>query len=203
MIAFQAEEGNLNYAELSEIVALMKKGGVGVLPTDTVYTLACSLDSKSGIERLCKIVGKKPSQANLSLICSSFEMVSEYTTPISNAVFRVMKSSLPGPFTFILNADVRKTRHWENKRKTIGIRLPEEPLLLKLVEQLGMPLICSSLHNYDDIAEYWSDTQEMINRFNGQVDFMVDDGPGGSEPSTVIDATTEFPEVIREGKGKL
>lgn len=203
MIVFTASNGQLPYKDLKEIADMMNNGKVGILPTDTVYTMASSLDSKEGIERLCKLVDKKPSQANLSLICSSFEMVSEYTTPFSNPVFRLMKNCLPGPFTFILNADVRKTRHWENKRKTIGIRLPDEDLLLKLVEMMKMPLICSSLHNYDDIAGYWSNPEEFLQQYENRVDFIVDDGIGGLEPSTVVDATGDTPELLREGKGKL
>lgn len=203
MIVFQADQGQLSYSDLREIAGMMNAGQVGILPTDTVYTLACSLNSKEGIERLCKLVGKKPSQANLSLICSDFEMISNYTTPFSNAIFRLMKTCLPGPYTFILNADVRKTRHWENRRKTIGVRLPGEELLLKLVEILDTPLICSSLHNYDDIAGYWSDPAEFLPQYESLVDFIVDDGIGGLEPSTVIDATGDTPELLREGKGKL
>lgn len=203
MRVFYAEDRQLPYSEIAEIANLLKSGAIGIFPTDTVYTVACSLDSPKAIERLCSLAGKKASQANLSLICSSFEMVADYTIPYSTATFRLMKSHLPGPYTFILNADVRKTRHWENKRKTIGIRLPDEAFLLKVIAELGHPLICSSLHSEDEIQDYFVDPEEIASYFSEKVDLFIHDGIGGTEASTVVDCTAEKPVLIKQGKGQL
>lgn len=201
MLVFRADNHHLPHDEIMRIHELLRQGDVGILPTDSVYTIACKMSSVKGIERLCKLVGKKPSQSNLSIICADFEMISHYTLPYSTAVFRLMKSHLPGPFTFIMRADVRKFRGYENRRQTIGVRVPDEAFLLDLVHVLGEPLICSSLHSEDELKEYFTDPEEIETRFLHQVDFFVEDGPGGFEPSTVLDCTGDQPELVRQGKG--
>lgn len=203
MLVFRAFGHRLPHDDIQRINGLLKRGDVGILPTDSVYTMACALSSQKGIERLCKLVGKKPSQSNLSIICSDFEMISRYTLPFSTSVFRLMKTSLPGPFTFIMRADVRKFRGYENRRQTIGVRIPDEDFLIELVEELGEPLICSSLHSEDELKEYFTDPEEIEQKFLHQVDFFVEDGPGGLEPSTVLDCTGNEAIIIREGKGQI
>lgn len=203
MEVFRAEGHSLLPNEVYEIVQRLKKGEVAIFPTDSVYTIACAFSSNKGIEKLCKLVGKKPSQANLSLICSHFEMVSDYTLPFSTAIFRMMKSTLPGPFTYILKANVRKFRGYENRRQTVGIRIPDEKFLLEVIRQLGEPLVCSSLHSEDELLQYFADTAEIETNYDQKVDMFVDDGPGGFEPSTVVDCTDGEPVVVREGKGKF
>lgn len=203
MLVFRVDNNHLPHDEILRIRALLKQGDVGILPTDSVYTIACALSSQKGIERLCKLVGKKPSQSNLSIICADFEMISQYTLPYSTAVFRLMKNKLPGPYTFIMRADVRKFRGYENRRQTIGVRIPDEEFLLDLVHELNEPLICSSLHSEDELMEYFTEPEEIETRFLHQVDFFVEDGPGGTEPSTVLDCTGEQPELIRAGKGQI
>lgn len=203
MLVFRAESHQLLSNEVYEVVQLLKNDQVGIFPTDSVYTIACSFSSNKGIEKLCKLVGKKSSQANLSLICSDYEMMSEYTLNIPTSVFRLMKNTLPGPFTYILKANVRKFRGYENRRHTVGIRIPDEAFLLEVIKQLGQPLVCSSLHSEDQMLEYFADTSEIETHFDDKVDIFVDDGPGGFEPSTVIDCTGNEPVLVREGKGKL
>lgn len=200
---FRAESHYLPSNEIYEIVKSLKNGHVGIFPTDAVYTMACAFSSNKGIEKLCKLVGKKPSQANLSLICSDYEMVSEFTLSYPTSVFRLMKTVLPGPFTFIFKANVRKFRGYENRRQTVGIRIPDEPFLLEVIKQLGEPLVCSSLHSEDDMLQYFAEPEEIENRFFETIDLFVDDGPGGFEPSTVVDCTGDEPVLIRQGKGKL
>lgn len=203
MEVYRAIDQKLSINEIQALSTNLKKGAVGIFPTDSVYTMACAFSSNNGIEKLCKLVGKKPSQANLSLICSDYEMISAYTLSFPTAVFRLMKTTLPGPYTFILKANVRKFRGYENRRQTVGIRIPDEPFLLEVIQHLGVPLVCSSLHSEDEMLQYFSDTEEIENQFSLSVDMFVDDGPGGFEPSTVIDCTGDEPILIRQGKGKL
>lgn len=203
MEVYRADGHRLGNREIEDIVNRLKRGEVAIFPTDAVYTIACSFGSNAGIEKLCKLVGKKSSQANLSLICSRFEMISDYTVPFSTAVFRLMKHVLPGPYTFILKANTKKFRGYENRRQTIGVRMPDEAFLMEVIEQLGIPLACSSLHSEDELLHYFTDPNEIEERFNDKVDLFVDDGPGGLEPSTVVDCTGNEPLLVRQGKGEL
>lgn len=189
--------------EIYQISERLKKGELAIFPTDSVYTIACSFNSNEGIERLCKLVGKKPSQANLSIICRNFEMISDFTMPYSTSVFRLMKQSLPGPYTFILKANVRKFRGYENRRHTVGVRMPDENFLSEVIKHLGQPLICSSLHSEDEMMEYFTDPNEIEEKYAELVDLFVEDGPGGLEPSTVVDCTGKDPLLIRQGKGEV
>ena len=202
MDIYRLEYGYLPEQELKEIATALRNGKLAILPTDSVYTLACALSAKNAIQRLCKLVGKKPEQAQLSIICSSFSMISDYTVQFSNSNFRTMKAALPGPYTFILNADRRQTKHWENKRKTIGVRIPDQDFLPELIERIGEPLICSSLHSEDELMQYFTDPENIAKKYMHDVDLLVEDGVGGLEPSTVIDCTDVQPELIREGMGK-
>lgn len=203
MQVFRAESNFLLPNEIYEIVELIKKGQIGIFPTDSVYTIACAFSSNKGIEKLCKLVGKKPSQANLSLICSDYEMMSDYVLSFPTSVFRLMKTVLPGPFTFIMKANVRKFRGYENKRHTVGIRIPDEAFLLEVIKQLGEPLVCSSLHSDDEMLQYFADVEEIEHHYQEWVDVFVDDGPGGLDPSTVVDCTGTEAVLIRQGKGIL
>lgn len=203
MLVFRAYGHQLPHEDIRRIIRLLQQGDVGILPTDSVYTVACALSSQKGVERLCKLVGKKPSQSNLSIICSDFEMISRYTLPFSTSVFRLMKSHLPGPYTFIMRADVRKFRGYENRRQTIGVRIPDEAFLPDLVKELGEPLICASLHSEDELREYFTEPEEIEQHFLHQVDFFVEDGAGGLEPSTVVDCTGNEAFIIRQGKGEI
>lgn len=201
MEVYRAQDHSLNSHDIFNIITSLQNGAIAIFPTDSVYTIACAFTSNEGIEKLCKLVNKKPGKANLSLICCDFEMVSEYTLPFATSVFRLMKQSLPGPFTFILKANARKFRGYENKKATVGIRIPDEDFLVQLISKMQYPLVCSSLHSEDELLHYFSDPEEIENEFADKVDLFVDDGPGGFEPSTVIDCTGSEPYVLRQGKG--
>lgn len=203
MEIFRAEGHRLGGKDIFDIANRLKKGELAIFPTDSVYTIACAFSSNSGIEKLCKLVGKKSTQANLSLICSNFEMIAGYTVPYSTSVFRLMKQTLPGPYTFILKADVKKFRGYENRRQTVGVRMPDEAFLQEVIDALGEPLACSSLHSEDELLHYFTDPEEIETQFNNKVDMFVDDGLGGLEPSTVVDCTGNEPVLIRQGKGIL
>lgn len=192
---------NPNPRDLKKVIEILHHDGIIILPTDTIYAMACKLGNKKGIERMCKIAGKKPDKVNFSLICSDLSHLSEYTAALNKSVFRLMKNNLPGPFTFILNANKQVTKWFEGNKKTIGIRVPDNAIAQLLVKEIQSPLVVTTIHHDDKIAAYMTDPEEIDRKFKHQIDLVIDGGIGGNEPSTIIDCTGEEPEVIREGKG--
>ncbi len=195
--------GNINSKYLQLAVDTLKDDGVLIIPTDTVYALACSLNSKKAFERICAIKNIKPAQANFSIVFTDFSHLSEYTKSFSREVFRVMKSNLPGPFTFIMNAGSHIPDIFKSKKKTIGIRIPDHPIVQALITELGNPLVVSSLHSDDEIKDYYSDAAEIEGVYAEKVDLIVDGGYSEMIASTVIDCTGDEPVLVREGKGIL
>ena len=195
--------GNINPKHIESAIDFLRKDGVLVVPTDTVYALACSLTSRKAFERICAIKKIKPAQANFSIVFTDFSHLSEYTRPFSREVFRVMKSNLPGPFTFILNAGSKVPEIFRTKKKTVGIRIPDHEIIQALVAGLGNPLVVSSLHNEDDIQEYYSDASEIESEYANKVDLIIDGGHSEMIASTVLDCTGDTPVLVREGKGKI
>ncbi|CAN5629227.1 L-threonylcarbamoyladenylate synthase [soil metagenome] len=195
--------GNINTKHLQTAVDLMKHDGVLIIPTDTVYALACSLNSRKAFERICEIKNIKPAQANFSIVFTDFSHLSEYSKPFSREVFRVMKSNLPGPFTFILAASANVPEIFKSKKKTIGIRIPDHEIVQALITELGNPLVVSSIHSDDEIKDYYSDAEEIERVYADKVDLIIDGGFSEMIASTVIDCTGDVPVVIREGKGTL
>ena len=181
----------------------LKDDGVLVIPTDTVYALACSIHSNKAFQRICRIKDVKPEKANFSFLCSDLSNISDYTTPFSREVFRVMKSSLPGPFTFILNASHSVPVIFRSNKKTIGIRVPDNNIAQAILGQLGHPLMVTSVRQDDDQIEYTTDPALIDETLGKQVDLVIDGGTGEFRPSTIIDCTGAIPEVIREGKGAV
>jgi tRNA threonylcarbamoyl adenosine modification protein (Sua5/YciO/YrdC/YwlC family) len=192
---------NPNPRDLKKVVDILNNNGVVIVPTDTIYAMACKLDSKKAIERMCKIVGKKPDKVNFSLLCSSLSHLSDYTTALDKSVFRLMKNNLPGAFTFILKATSNVTKYFEGNKKTIGIRVPDNIIAQMLVEEIGTPLVVTSIHHDDEIIEYMTDPEEINEKFENLVDVVIDGGNGGNIPSTIIDCTDDEIVLIREGKG--
>ncbi|MEO8088215.1 MAG: L-threonylcarbamoyladenylate synthase [Bacteroidota bacterium] len=195
--------GNINTKHLQTAVDVLKNDGVVIIPTDTVYALACSLNSRKAFERICEIKNIKPAQANFSIVFTDFSHLSEYSKPFSREVFRVMKSNLPGPFTFILAASGNVPEIFKSKKKTIGIRIPDHEIVQSLITELGNPLVVSSLHSDDEITDYYSDAEEIERVYADKVDLIIDGGFSEMIASTVIDCTGDVPVVIREGKGTL
>jgi tRNA threonylcarbamoyl adenosine modification protein (Sua5/YciO/YrdC/YwlC family) len=192
---------NPNPRELKKVIDSLKSDGVIIIPTDTIYAIACKLDSKKAIERMAKIAGKKSEKVNFSLICSDLSNIADYTSNIDKAVFRLLKNNLPGPFTFILKANNNVTRFFAGNKKTIGIRVPDNAIAQSIIKELGMPLVVSTIHHEDVILEYMTDPEEIHEKFDHQVDLVIDGGAGGNEASTIIDCTGDEPVVVREGKG--
>jgi tRNA threonylcarbamoyl adenosine modification protein (Sua5/YciO/YrdC/YwlC family) len=194
---------NPNPRDLKKVVEILQKDGVIIVPTDTIYAMACKLDSKKAIEKMTRISGKKSEKINFSLLCADLSHISEYTAVLDKQLFRLVKNNLPGPFTFILHANKQVTKWFDSNKKTIGIRVPENVIVQTLVKELGIPLVVATIHHDDEIVQYMTDPEEIHEKFENRVDLVIDGGPGGNEPSTIIDCTDTEPVIIREGKGKL
>ena len=188
---------------LKIILESLKEGQLIIYPTDTVYGIGCDMTNNKAIERLCKVIGKKPEKANLSLICSNLSHISEYTIPFETSIYKLMKRSLPGPYTFILNASNKVPKIFKNNRKTIGIRVPDNNLVREIVEEFGIPIVTASIKDHDDLIEYPTDPNQIYELFKDKVDLIINGGAGGNIPSTVFDCTGDNIIVIREGKGDV
>ncbi len=195
---------NINTKTIEQIVTCLKNGGIIIYPTDTVYALGCDFSNVKAVERICKLKGIKPEKANFSFVCSDLSHLSEYTTPISNSIFRIMKKALPGPYTFILEASAKVPKLLKQTKKTIGIRVPNNLICKAIVEALGNPIISTSLHDTsDDILEYFSDPDIIHQNYDTKVDLVIDGGFGNIYPSTVLDCSTNEIVILREGQGSL
>jgi tRNA threonylcarbamoyl adenosine modification protein (Sua5/YciO/YrdC/YwlC family) len=192
---------NPNQKEIDKVVDILKDGGIVIYPTDTVYAMGCDALNVRAVERICKIKGINPQKANLSIICNDLSSISEYAK-VSNAVFKLMKKNLPGPFTFILNATNSLPKIYKN-RKEVGIRIPDSNIIRTLVQELGNPILSASVRDKDDILEYSTDPELIEEEYKEIVDVVIDGGSGGLEPSTVINCTGDEIEIVRYGKGIL
>lgn len=194
---------NPNPKAIEQIVEVLKKGGVIIYPTDTVYGMGCDITNQKAIERICKLRGIKPEKANFSFICSDLRHISDYIKPIDTTVFRVLKKALPGPFTFIFNANNNVPKLLSSNKKTVGIRVPDNAIAREIVLQLGNPILSTSIHDDDEVIEYSTDPELIHEKYEDKVDLIVDGGYGDNEPSTVVDCTSGEFEIIRPGKGDL
>ena len=191
--------------KIKQIIEVLQNDGVIIYPTDTIYGLGCSIYSHKAMERICRIKNIDPEKANLSFICSDLSNISDYTRPISTPVFKLMKRLLPGPFTFLLNANNDLPKLLKNKKKTVGIRVPNSPIVRAIVDELNAPLLSSSIKNLDiedDFIEYPTDPQEIYEQYRHQVDLVIDGGYGGNIASTIIDCTGNTPVLNRKGLGE-
>lgn len=187
-----------------QVVESLKQGGIVIFPTDTVYALGCSLYQPKAVERIARIKGIKTDKAKFSILTDGMSNLSEFTKPIANNVFRLMKKVLPGPYTFILPASTKVPGMFESKKKTIGFRVPDNTILQMIIARLGHPLVSTSLHSDDDdYLEYVVNAELIYEKYENLVDFVIDGGPGGIEPSTILDCTGDDIEIIREGKGPV
>jgi len=192
---------NPNPRVIAQAIECLRKGGVVIYPTDTVYAFGCDINSKNSVEKICRLRGIKPDKANFSFICNDLSQLSEYAKQVSTPTFRLMKKCLPGPYTFILKSSGLVPRIFKNKKKTIGIRVPRNNIAQALVEALGNPIMSASLKDEDELKEYTTDPVSIHDRYENQVDMVLDGGFGENNPSTVIDCTDNEPELIRQGLG--
>ena len=186
--------------KIQQVVRCLRDGGIVIYPTDTVYALGCDIHNARAVERIAKIKGIKPQKNDFSIICYDLSHIADYAK-VSNAAFKIMKKVLPGPFTFILEASSKVPKILNSNKKTIGIRIPDHPLTRLLVQELENPIITTSIKDDDDIREYPTDPEEIFERFQHQVDIVIDGGYGGLVPSTVIRVTDDDMEVVRQGLG--
>ena len=196
-------EENPNEKVLEQIVTVLKKGGIIIYPTDTVYGLGCDITNHKAIERIAQLRGIKPEKANFSFICYDLSHIADFIKPIDNATFRVLKKALPGPFTFIFNANNNVPKLLASKKKTVGIRVPDNNIARQIVKMLGNPILSTSIRDDDEILEYTTDPELIYEKYEDKVDLVIDGGYGDNQASTVIDCTNGDFEVIREGKGTL
>jgi len=193
---------NPNPKEIQKIVNVLKKGGLVIYPTDTVYGLGCDITNIKALERIARIKGVKLEKSNFSFICEDLSNLSDYVKQINTSVFKILKRALPGAYTFILPGSKNLPNPFK-KRKTVGIRIPDNSIILSLVKALGNPIVSTSIRDDDDVLEYTTDPELIYEKWNKLVDVVIDGGYGDNEASTVIDLSEDEPIVVREGKGSL
>ncbi|RCT54628.1 L-threonylcarbamoyladenylate synthase [Winogradskyella sp. KYW1333] len=193
---------NPNPKAVQRVVEVLQKGGLVIYPTDTVYGLGCDITNIKALERIAQIKGIKLEKANFSFVCEDLSNLSDYVKQIDTTTFKILKRALPGAYTFILPGSKNLPNPFK-KRKTVGIRVPDNSIALALVSTLGNPIVSTSIRDEDDIIEYTSDPELIYEKWSNLVDIVIDGGYGGNEASTIIDLSHDTPEVVREGKGSL
>jgi tRNA threonylcarbamoyl adenosine modification protein (Sua5/YciO/YrdC/YwlC family) len=199
LLKFYASKPNLKF--LKKAAVTLEQGGLIIYPTDTVYALGCLSNNLKGLQRLASIKDVKLDKAPFSFFMRDFRDLSQYVKPLDNTTFKLLKRCLPGPYTFILPS-LKLHKPFE-KRKSIGIRMAQHPIVVALMDLLKAPLITTSLHDQDEILDYTTDPDVIYERWESSIDLMLEDGFGGNIPSTVVDLCGSTIEIIREGKGDL
>ncbi|BCY29227.1 L-threonylcarbamoyladenylate synthase [Flavobacterium okayamense] len=189
-------------AAIKKVVEVLRNGGLVIYPTDTVYGLGCDITNSRALERIAKIKGVKLEKANFSFICYDLSNISDYIKQIDTSTFKILKRALPGPYTFILpgNNDLPKEFR---KKKTVGIRVPDNNIAREIVRVLGNPIVSTSIHDEDEVLEYSTDPELIFEKWQNKVDLVIDGGYGDNVASTIIDLSGYEPEVVREGKGDI
>ena len=200
-LKLHAENPNPRYVKM--IIECLNDDGVIIFPTDTIYAIGCSVNSSKALDRIARIKGVKKEKANFSFIFHDLSMLSDYTKPINNDVFKMMKRNLPGAFTFILEANNNVPKLFKNNKKTIGIRIPDQPIITNIVRELGCPIITTSIIDEDEISGFMTDPEEINDAYSDRVDIIIDGGFGNKEESTIVDCSDNEIVVLREGKGIL
>ena len=194
---------NPDHRQILKVVEVLNQGGVIIYPTDTVYGIGCDISKARAIERIARIKGIRPEKSNFSFICYDLSHLSLYTKHIDNSIFKLIKRNLPGPFTFILEANSNVPKIFKNKKKTVGVRIPDHNIPLEIVRELGNPILTTSLHDTDLIIDYTTDPELIHENMGHLVDMVIDGGYGNNVPSTVVDCTGYPFEIVREGLGIL
>lgn len=199
----QIHPKNPNPRHIKMILECLNDDGVIIFPTDTIYGIGCSINSSKAFERIAQIKGVRKEKANFSFIFHDLSMLSQFTKPISNDLYKLMKRNLPGPFTFIVEANNNIPKLFQSKKKTIGIRIPEQPIITNIVRELGSPIMTTSILDEDDISGFLTDPEEIYDRYKDRVDLILDGGYGDNQESTIVDCTDNDIVVLRQGKGVL
>ena len=195
-------EENPNPKEIKKVVDVLKRGGLIIYPTDTVYGLGCDITNVKALERVARIKGIKLEKANFSFVCHDLSNLSDYVKQIDTSTFKILKRALPGPYTFILPGAKTLPSAFK-KKKTVGIRIPNNAIAREIVKQLGNPIISTSIRDEDEILEYTTDPELILEKWDKLVDLVIDGGYGDNQPSTIIDLSEDTPLIVREGKGDL
>ncbi|MEZ4969856.1 MAG: L-threonylcarbamoyladenylate synthase [Flavobacteriaceae bacterium] len=193
---------NPNPKEINKVVDVLRKGGLIIYPTDTVYGLGCDITNTRALEKIARIKGVKLAKANWSFICADLSNLSDYVRQIDTSTFKILKRALPGPYTFILPGNNNLPKEFK-KKKTVGIRIPDNAIARTLVEALGNPIVSTSIRDEDELLEYTTDPELIYEKWRNLVDIVIDGGYGDNMASTVIDLSEDEPIVVREGKGSL
>ncbi|GMQ27117.1 L-threonylcarbamoyladenylate synthase [Algoriphagus sp. oki45] len=196
-------EENPDPRRVRQIVEILRNGGIIIYPTDTVYGLGCDITNQKAVEKICKIKGINPKKHNFSFVCADLSNISQYTRVITKPVFKMMKKGLPGPFTFILEASSQVPKILHSNKKTVGIRVPNHGVPRAIVEELGQPILSTSIHDEDEIIEYSTDPELIFEKYQNLVDVVIDGGYGSNVPSTILDCTGDEVVLLREGLGNL
>lgn len=195
-------EENPDPKRLEQVANILQNGGLVIYPTDTVYGLGCDISNTKALERIARIKGIKLAKANWSFVCADLSNLSDFVRQIDTSTFKILKRALPGPYTFVLPGNNNLPKDFK-KRKTVGIRVPDNNIITSLVRTLGNPVVSTSIRDEDDVLEYTTDPELIFEKWQNVVDVVIDGGYGGNVASTVIDLSEGEPEVIREGKGAL
>ena len=190
---------NINQKHIDHIVQVLRSGGLVILPTNSIYAIAGDLYHKDAMDKLCKLLGKKPNKAELSILCNNLSTVANYTTPINNSTYKLMNRLLPGPFTFVLKASGLIPNIFKRNKKTIGIRIPDNSICQAVIATLGHPLVSSSIHAEDEIQQYLTEPEQIFEEWDHKADIIISGGIGSNMGTTVIDGTGTELELVRKG----
>jgi tRNA threonylcarbamoyl adenosine modification protein (Sua5/YciO/YrdC/YwlC family) len=196
-------DSSIDSTVIQKAVDALNNGALIIFPTDSVYSIGCSMLKVKTQEKLAKLKGLKPNQAKFSLLCTDLSQASKFTKPLTSNVFKSIKNNTPGPFTFILNASTEIPKLFNNKRKEIGIRIPDNKITLALIEALGHPLIGTSVHDDDEILEYSTDPNDIYEKWQHEIELLLDGGYGHNQATTVVNCLDDDIEIIRIGLGDL
>lgn len=200
----EINENNIDERLIQQVVEALKNGEVIIYPTDTVYAMGCDMKNKGAMEKLAKLKNIKLSKSKFAIICEDISQITEYVQQMNRPTFKLLKQSLPGPFTFIMNASNDLPKYFDSKRKEIGVKIPDNKIVLAIVAALGNPLVTTSLiDDEDELLEYFTDPYEIYQRFDEEINTIIDGGFGKLEPSTIVDCTKEEPVLLREGFVKI
>lgn len=192
---------NPNPKDIRQVVELLKNGGIIIYPTDTVYGLGCDITNAKAVEKIARYKNIKVEKSNFSFICSDLSRLADFSKPLPNPIFKLLKRYLPGPYTFILNANGNVPKYFKGKKKTVGVRIPNNSIIMEITRELGNPIMSTSIHDEDEVIEYSTDPELIHEKFHDIADIVIDGGYGDNIPSTIIDCTEDIPVLIRQGKG--